>query len=348
METLAIDAWLEPLAGETCGPDLEYDPDFMTLDAASKGKEADQFGGAAEPPQWPMVREVTEGLMGRTRDLRVAMYWARAVLNLEGVEALPAVLRLLGGLLDRFWDGLHPVNDPDDGSPFARLSVLGSLDSLSGLLGDVRQVHLIKDRRLGGMTVREIEIALEKLGPRADEVARTPGQLMGTLGEYPDLTERARAWVSGSADALKALQTVMNDRFGIGQGVDVKALRDMIDAVRQMLPEEGAEGAASAGDEADTGGDGGSGGDGVAAAPRRRGGGPGSIESRADAVKAINLICAYLERHEPSNPAQLLLRRAEKLIDMNFMQLVYQLAPDGLSQVAKVMGLNARDFEIDE
>ena len=37
------------------------------------------------------------------------------------------------------------------------------------------------------------------------------------------------------------------------------------------------------------------------------------------------MICAYLERSEPTNPAQLLLRRAERLIDKSFLQLVRDL-----------------------
>ncbi len=76
----------------------------------------------------------------------------------------------------------------------------------------------------------------------------------------------------------------------------------------------------------------------------RRAAGPGSIESRQDAVKAINLICAYLDRHEPTNPAQLLLRRAERLIDKSFMQLVQDLAPDAMSEVARIMGVDPNDF----
>ncbi len=77
METLGIDAWLEPLAGEACGPDMEYDPAFLTLEQAAAGKPETQFA-AAEPPQWPLVRELTEELFASTRDLRVAMPWCRA------------------------------------------------------------------------------------------------------------------------------------------------------------------------------------------------------------------------------------------------------------------------------
>ena len=347
METLAIDAWLEPLDGEACGPDMEYDPAFLTLEQAAAGKPETQFA-PAEPPQWQVVREVSEELFGKTRDLRVSVPWSRAVLNIEGVEALPAVLKLLGGQIDRFWNDLHPRNDPDDGDAFARLSVLGSLDKLDGLLGDVRQSLLIKDRRLGGLTIREIEIALERLGPRADEVTRTRSQITGMLGEFPELTARLRTWQADSMAALKALQTVMNDRFGMENAPDVKALRGMIDALKEVLPEEledevSGDGGESGGGDAE-GGDGSAG----AAAPRRRGGGgTGAIESRADAVKAINLICAYLEANEPTNPAQMLLRRAERLIEKNFMQLMRELAPDAMSEVAKIMGVDPSDFTSD-
>lgn len=342
METLGIDPWLEPLDGEACGPDMEYDPAFLTLEQAAAGKPETQFA-PAEPPQWQVVREVSEELFGKTRDLRVSMPWCRAVLNIEGVEALPAALKLLGGQIDRFWDELHPRNDPDDGDAFARLSVLGSLDKLDGLLGDVRQGLLIKDRRLGGLTIREIEIALERLGPRADEVTRTRSQITGMLGEFPELTARLRTWITESMAALKTLQTVMNDRFGIENATDVKSLRGMIDALKEVLPEEigdeaSGEGGESGGGDAD-GDDAPS-----AAAPRRRGGGMGAIESRADAVKAINLICAYLEANEPTNPAQMLLRRAERLIEKNFMQLMQELAPDAMSEVAKIMGVDPNHF----
>ena len=346
METLGIDPWLEPLDGEACGPDMEYDPAFLTLEQAAAGKPETQFA-PAEPPQWQVVREVSEELFGKTRDLRVSMPWCRAVLNIEGVEALPAALKLLGGQIDRFWDELHPRNDPDDGDAFARLSVLGSLDKLDGLLGDVRQSLLIKDRRLGGLTIREIEIALERLGPRADEAPRTRAQITGMLGELPELTARLRTWHADSMAALKALQKVMNERFGIENATDVKALRGMIDALNEVLPEvienEGS------GEGGDSGGGDAEGGDAPnSSAPRRRGGGGmGAIESRADAVKAINLICAYLEANEPTNPAQMLLRRAERLIEKNFMQLMRELAPDAMSEVAKIMGVDPSDFNND-
>lgn len=339
MESVSIDAWLEPLEGSACGEDLEYDPTFLELSQAAAGKPETQFG-PAEPPQWQQARELSESLLARTRDLRVAMLWGRSVLNLEGLGALPGALNLLHGLLDRYWDEVHPRNDPDDGDTFARFSVLGSLDTLDGMLGDVRQAMVLNDRRLGGLRLREIEIALDRLTPRADESARTTGQIQGLLGEMPDLAERLRGCHSASVEAVKQLQRVMNDRFGIDRAVDLKAFKGMLDSLGAVLPQ--AEAAEPASDQ----GAAESAGAGEPTAPRRgAGGGLQSIETRQDAIKAIHLVCAFLERSEPTNPAQLLLRRAERLIDKNFLQLVRDLAPDAVPEVARIMGVDPNDLD---
>ena len=81
-------------------------------------------------------------------------------------------------------------------------------------------------------------------------------------------------------------------------------------------------------------------------APRRaRGSSLGDrIDSRADATRAIEMVCAYLERTEPTNPAQLLLRRASKLINKNFLELVREFAPDAVGEVARVMGVSPDEF----
>ena len=69
-----------------------------------------------------------------------------------------------------------------------------------------------------------------------------------------------------------------------------------------------------------------------------------SVDSRAEAIRAIELVCTYLERSEPSNPAQLLLRRAIRMIDKNFLELVRDLAPDAIPEIARIMGVDPSDI----
>lgn len=346
MAEYSIDAWLEPLEGEVCGANLEYDVEFFELNQALAGKPETQFA-AAEPPQWASVRDQAEALMGRTRDLRVGMAWGRACVNLDGIEGLSPVLKLLAGWMERFWAEVHPQLDPDDGDPFSRVSVLGGLSQWNDLLGDVRNALVASDRRLGGLRVRDIEVALERLSPKPGETVRTLGQIQGMFGELPELAARLREQQADAAQAVRDLQKLMNSQFGTDVAVDLVEMRGLLHAVAQALPEPVAaevpgEGDPSenAGPDADRGDP--SGGFAAQRASTGRGGAgaAGRIESRQDVIQALQRICDYLERHEPTNPAQLLLRRAQRLIDKDFMQLVQDLAPDAVAEVARIMGVD--------
>lgn len=69
------------------------------------------------------------------------------------------------------------------------------------------------------------------------------------------------------------------------------------------------------------------------------------MNSRADAVRAIDLICTYLDREEPTNPASLLLKRARRLIDKDFIELMKDLAPEAAQEVARVLGVDLSSYE---
>ena len=59
------------------------------------------------------------------------------------------------------------------------------------------------------------------------------------------------------------------------------------------------------------------------------------------------MVCEYLDRTEPTNPAQLLLRRARHLISHNFLQLIKALAPEALEEAARIMGVDPASVNLD-
>ncbi len=337
-----VDAWLEPLGDPVSGEDLEYDNDFLELNKAAEGKPETQFA-AAEPPDWTQVADLSESLFERTRDIRVAMLWGRAKLHSVGLPSLPETLRLVRELLERYWDDVHPKPDPDDGDAYARLNVLAQLEDSATVLADVRQSIVFRNRAVGQLTVRDIEVALDRLPPREDEnpmsVSGIEQMLTAAIAEDDTLKELP----TRLSDELDALLNLLQERVGYGRAPSCDTLKEMIGGVRKVMPSGDSGGG---GDDLDALlGEFGGGDDGDTPAPRRgrSGGGGGlgdSIESREDALKAIDLVCQYLERTEPSNPAQLLLRRAERLIDKNFLELVKELAPEALNEIAKIMGVD--------
>ena len=64
----------------------------------------------------------------------------------------------------------------------------------------------------------------------------------------------------------------------------------------------------------------------------------GEPRSREDVVRALDGICAYYARNEPSSPVPLLLERAKRLVPKNFFEIMEDLAPDGMAQLTAVSG----------
>jgi type VI secretion system protein ImpA len=66
----------------------------------------------------------------------------------------------------------------------------------------------------------------------------------------------------------------------------------------------------------------------------------GEITSREDAIRMMDKISDYFQRHEPSSPVPLLMRRAKRLVSMSFMDILKDMAPGGVSQASAVGGID--------
>jgi type VI secretion system protein ImpA len=333
-----VDTWLQPLGDSACGENLEYDDEFREMEKAAIGRPPSQFEAEGVAPDWRSVLGHSQALFERTRDLRVAIYWSRARVHLDGVATLPEGLRLIEGLLAHFWDELHPL--PDDGDAYARVNALNDMCSIAGLLGDVRDSLVLNDRSIGELRGRDVEIALGVLEPRPVDTAFGRSTVEQMLRDASESDPSLSAFPQAALAKVAELQQLMRDRVGYATAPELQPLVNVLSGIRDVMPSAaGAETAGPSGPAEDSS-------DGDAAARRggSRAGLSGGIESRSDALRAIDMVCEYLERTEPTNPAQLLLRRARKLVNKNFVELVRELAPESLNEVARVMGLSAEEL----
>jgi type VI secretion system protein ImpA len=58
------------------------------------------------------------------------------------------------------------------------------------------------------------------------------------------------------------------------------------------------------------------------------------------------VVVDQVARAEPTNPATLFLRRARHLVNHNFLQLMKELAPDAMPEVARIVGVDPDTVEI--
>jgi type VI secretion system protein ImpA len=315
-----------------CGDDLEYDPSFRALEEAAHGRPEAEYGAtlvAAVPPDWKAVDGLCVDLLARTRDLRVVVYLIRARVATEGVVALADGLALVLGLLDTQWTHVHPQLDAGDADdPTARINALAALADHAGLVDQILSAPLVPQPHSAGTWV-----TLKRWLAANDEPAAAEAHDMPTLAEIDASVAAAanqaalllRSFRAASAHAERIGATLV-ERVGHGRSLDLTALQTPLRRAQSLLDaclDKQGFGPADAQEAT-----------GMDAAPLTL----EPVSTRADVIATLDRLCDYYARHEPSSPVPLLLGRAKGLVDKTFVDLIRELAPDGLAQLTNVIG----------
>jgi type VI secretion system protein ImpA len=340
-----------PLA---CGEDLEYDPDFLALHQATTGKREQQFGSTiipAEPPDWARVERLAKQLCTRTRDLRVLVPLTLAWTENRGLPGYVDGLRLVDAVLQKFWDDVHPrVVDDGFEDPLPRMNALASLTEPEGLGRSVRDARLLDDAGTL-MSLRQVEALLDS--SKTDHQIDYPGG----IGRLKDAARRAQdksaapvLALRGALEYLQRIRQTCERALGQNWAPDFTRLEKSLRSVVQLLPEQAQADAGEAipsHSGADPQGT-------DQAAPVAQGAAAGAsnggiglravlikdieISNRDDVQVLLEKACDYLERAEPSHPAPMLIRRAQRLLDLNFFQIIEELVPEGLQKIESLAG----------
>jgi len=346
-----IESLLQPIAADApCGPDLEYDSAFLELDRLSQGKPEQQMGDTivpAQEPDWKEVGNRALALMAKTKDLRIAIRLTRALLNTEGLAGLADGLKVVRGVVETFWDGFYPKLDPDDGNdPTFRVNILMGLCDGAAFIDRLRQVPLVIARSFGRFGLRDFAIASGEIPPPAGTDPPKPSAIDGAFNECPIPTLQATAEsLRSSLECLAAVEAFVGDKVGASNGVNFAKLTETLRAAEKILTARLARRGVTAGGTAEAGAAADGAGDGAAGSS---GGGPsiaGEINSREDVVRVLDKIVSYYERAEPSSPIPLLIKRSKRLVSASFMDIVKDIASDGLSQVENLRGKDENETE---
>ncbi len=348
MAPLDMGHWLEEVSADTpAGPNLEFDAEFGALERAAQGKPEQQVGDTvipAEEPEWKDVAAQALALLERTRDLRIAGHLAVAQLHLRGLPGYAEGLALVRQLLQTRWAEVHPQLDPeDDHDPTLRANALLRLADPAWVMRTLRDLPLAASPRAGKVAWREIALATGLLEPEEGREKPSEASIRGAFQETdPTRLETVRAAVATAVQDAAAIPAAFDAHAGPGSGPDFtglqKLLREIQRGIERFAPAQGepADGPLDAAPLADA----------EAPATSRPAAGVSvaaltSVATRADALRLLDLVCQYYERHEPSSPLPLLIERARRLADKNFLDILRDLAPDGLSQAQTIAG--ARD-----
>jgi type VI secretion system protein ImpA len=345
MSIVDVDGLLQELAADApCGPNLEYDPVFMELEQGVLGKPEVQYGDtvvAAVPPEWKLLKKQALELLGRTRDLRVAMTLVRALLALHAMPGFADGVRLLERLVEERWDSVHPELDPDDDNdPTLRINSLAQLVDPATVLRDVRETAFIMLPGLGPLSLRVLEQANGEAPVPQGQRALTMESIQAALADVSEeALQSATSAVFQSLESVRNLEASLTRHVGSANALNLDALTRQLRRAADLLATHSP---AAEEETADAGQAGAGGGDpdaaGSGAATARAAAITGDIASRADVVRMLDKILAYYQRYEPSSPVPMLLERAKRLAPMSFMEVMQNLAPDSLQQLSVIRG----------
>jgi type VI secretion system protein ImpA len=337
-----LQALLEPHSVEPpAGVDLDAAGEILALDMLAK------WGATEEEPEWEELRSACLAALDKSHDLRPAVYLTAALLHTQGIPGFADGLQLLRGLLEQYWESLYPPLD-EDGDAMERSSALFNLTNFHKVLKPLRNIPLVEDRAVGRFSLQDIEIAEGRTGAPEGYGGELPqvGVIQAVFQAVGQDTSQELAAALGRArDALDAIETLFREHAGPDQAPDLSRLKEQLQrvdvALRAYMP--GGSGATSETEVSEASGHQASGVE-MSASQQAVGAVPppparaGDIQSRQDAVAAMEGIARYFRRHEPSSPIPLLMERAKRLVDMDFLSILRDVAPDAVAQGEKLRG----------
>ena len=206
---------------------------------------------------------------------------------------------------------------------------LAAADVLSAL----RSRPLLVSRTFGPITLRDITLAAANTAAPA-EGAKPDLASIDAAFQDTDLAEHQAAThvVQAAASHLAAIETLFQ-REHAGQGPELAPLADLLRQAQYAVASRLERRLPAARARADR----------PAADGGARIGTPspvfnGDIRSRADVLRALDKICEYYAEFEPSSPIPLLLQRGKRLVSKSFLDIMRDMAPDGVSQVESIAG----------
>jgi type VI secretion system protein ImpA len=321
------------------GENVELDPDFAALEQAAQGKPETQQGDPAVPPDWKEAESLATGLLRRTRDLRVLVYLATARLHRAGVVAFADTLTQIRDQIEARWDEVHPKLDPeDDLDPTWRKNALRSLADQARVLPALRNV-IVASTREGQVSWRDIAVFVGQLPADPARPKLTEAAIRGSFAKTdPQRLTQVRDAVDRAGREAASIVSAFEAHAGAGSGPNLDALRkllqDMASGLRQFEPPRteqpvADDAAVAVEDMPEPTGAAASGGNARAI---------NAVTRREDALYLLDLAAAYFRANEPSSPLPLLIDRARRLATMDFLDILRDLAPNGLEQAQMMAG----------
>ena len=311
--------------------------------AAERAMEADETP-SAPPPQWRTIRDLAlEAIAEQSKDLEIAAWLTEALLRCDGLVGFTAGVKLMTGLVERFWDELFPL--PDEDGITTRVGPVGGLNGLSGegtLSQPLRKLTLFQ--RPDGAPLQFWQFEQSSDLAAIVDPERRQQRIDAGVAPFETVENEARAagaahfgrlreQTEAAAAAWRELSEALDSRAG-ADSPPTSRVRDILDRVTAVAGRfaGGAGEAAGAPGAAPAAGHGAGGCAAVA----------GPLASREEALRSLAAIAEFFRRTEPLSPLSYTLQEAVRRARMSWPELLEEIVPDVSQRMQILLSLGIR------
>jgi type VI secretion system protein ImpA len=346
----------EPLAeNQPCGPDLdiEGDPEYFNylipaegrlpnayFDMSGRDIKGDLVFDRSAIDLESEVKQIT-ALLGKSRDLRLLALLAQFHSVTANLDGFASCLKAIRDLLEARWQDVHPASADSDLS--LRMVSVEAIDDRVRVAIPISFFPLLRDKKIGIITYRSLEIAIRPESKRANETPLPHSDVQEALRSESGRQALVQtiSVVRNCIECLVSIRNIFRQKtdfqyvpsFENTLGVLEDISKAVIDEVPDLLG--AAAGEANGGNIAAAQGqiqeDGAplNSPDGISAGKSAVG--PLlTLSNHGEAKALLREIEGYFSAREPSSPALMLVRQARMLVGRPLVEALEAIAPSRL------------------
>jgi type VI secretion system protein ImpA len=334
---------LQPITAEKpCGENLEDTPLLASFDAfrlfgRTKPLDAPADSGEApktledrdeRPPEWGEIKNQSLEALAKSKDLRLLVHLGTALLRTDGLPAFVETISVASHWLETYWNETYPLVDEDG---IVRRSALNCFADPIAVVDAVRRAPIVSSRQHGGLSLRDIDLATGQLPAGNGDTRPDEARVNAAFGlvALEDLTLLQQG-VGRALTSLKNIDAKMRAEIGTEAAPEFDTLSLQLQKIEKVLRAQVAARPGGGGAESEE-----------AAAGAAPVGAGGVIRTRDDAIRSLDAVAEFFRKTEPSSPIPLFCERAKRLVSKDFLEVLADIAPEGLGSARAAGGLKS-------
>ena len=342
--------FIEPItAAQPAGNNIEYDTRFINIQSLAEGKPEQQYGDViieAEDPDWNSIEKICRQLLSESKDIRAFCLYTQGLTANYGILGFKTGCEILLKNLELYWEQIYPSlkDDDDEYDPFYRLNSMGLLISESGILTQLNNSKILGyNGKLGQLLIRQVVNIIIN-----NDNESYPGGKEKLLQDLKVAFEAGNEELIAIKDSLNIIVSIeslfkrhLSDQF-LDFSVIKKPLEiitDNMTETRLILEDNDIDVSVNQEDNKND-----------VNLPTQIAYNLKDIKisNRNEVNIVLEKLILYFRLKEPSHPAPLFISRLQKLMDMDFYEIIKDISPNSVSDLDNIIGKKIDDDKEDD